>query len=115
MYLRNILRNHLEYLVKYINVEQYTLSSLRGSTIQNAWLLTSEMQNATQKQMMMLLSRIVENSKFVSNGDPCQIDLAYDLSGLQKHTAYVFNRLRALTSFHFVKTISYIPDNVGTR
>lgn len=49
MYLINILRNHFEYLVKYINVEQYTLSSLCGSTIQNAWLLTCEMQNATQK------------------------------------------------------------------
>lgn len=63
----------------------------------------------------MLLSRIVENNKFVLNGDPCQIGLAFGLSGLQEDTAYVFNRLRALTSFHFVKTTSYIPDNVGTR
>lgn len=65
--------------------------------------------------MMMLLSRIGENSKFVLNGDPCQIDLAYGLSRLQEDVACVFNRLRMLTSFHFVKTILYVPGNVGRR
>lgn len=45
-------------------------------------MLADEMQNATKSQMIMLLTRIGENSKFVINGDPCQLDINYRDSGL---------------------------------
>lgn len=97
--------SHFEYLVKRGTIEARPLSLLRGSTIQNAWLLADEMQNATKKQMMMLLSRIGENSKFVLNGDPCQIDLAYGLSGLEDAAA----RLKSVKG---VNVVSFCKNDI---
>lgn len=73
----------LEYLLKNGNIEPRPLAYIRGSTIKNAWLLADEMQNATEGQLKMLLSRIGENAKFILNGDPRQSDLPRGKSGLE--------------------------------
>lgn len=73
---------HLEYLLKNGKIEARPLGLIRGSTIKHSWLIADEMQNATKKQFLMLLSRIGENAKFIVNGDPRQSDLPIGDSGL---------------------------------
>lgn len=68
-------KTKLEYLLKVGVIEARPLGLIRGSTIKNAWLLADEMQNATESQFKMLLSRIGENAKFILNGDPRQTDI----------------------------------------
>ena len=59
-------------------VEIAPLAYMRGRTFKNAFLLADEMQNATQNQMKMLLTRIGTGSKMVVTGDLAQADRLRD-------------------------------------
>lgn len=61
------------------------LAYMRGLTFNNSWVIADEMQNSTQSQMKMLLTRIGKNSKMVITGDVTQSDRQCDgLSDLVK-------------------------------
>ena len=51
---------------------------MRGRTFKNAYIIADEMQNATQNQMKMLLTRLGEGSKMVVTGDLAQADRVKD-------------------------------------
>jgi len=55
-------------------VEVFALAYIRGMTIDNSILIFEEAQNATPKQMKLLLTRIGSNSKFFISGDIEQTD-----------------------------------------
>ena len=59
-------------------VEIAPLAYMRGRTFKNAFILADEMQNATQNQMKMLLTRIGTGSKMVVTGDLAQPDRLRD-------------------------------------
>ena len=59
-------------------IEISPLAYMRGRTFKNAYVIADEMQNATQNQMKMLLTRIGENSKMVVTGDLAQADRLRD-------------------------------------
>ena len=59
-------------------VEIAPLAYMRGRTFKNAFILADEMQNATQNQMKMLLTRIGTASKMVVTGDLAQADRLRD-------------------------------------
>jgi phosphate starvation-inducible protein PhoH and related proteins len=64
-------------------IEVAPLAYMRGRTLNNAFVILDEAQNATTEQMFMLLTRIGMNSKCVVTGDVTQIDLpANKRSGL---------------------------------
>ena len=73
----------IEYLVEENKIEIAPLAYMRGRTFKNAIILADEMQNATQEQMKMLLTRIGDNSKLIVNGDLNQHDRGYDSNGLK--------------------------------
>lgn len=50
------------------------LGMMRGRTFKNAFIVADEMQNTTQQQMKMLLTRLGDNSKMVVTGDLNQAD-----------------------------------------
>jgi phosphate starvation-inducible PhoH-like protein len=64
------------------DIEICPLIYMRGRTFDNAWICADEMQNSTPEQMLMLLTRIGENSKLIINGDPTQHDRKYEVNGL---------------------------------
>ncbi|MEK6552165.1 MAG: PhoH family protein [Bacteroidota bacterium] len=73
------LRNYLEKSV----VEIVPLAFMRGRTLNNAYVILDEAQNATGMQMKMFLTRLGPNSKSIITGDITQIDLpSYSQSGL---------------------------------
>ena len=64
-------------------IEVVPLAYMRGRTLNNAFIILDEAQNATTTQMKMFLTRIGANSKAIINGDITQIDLPKkDMSGL---------------------------------
>ncbi len=48
---------------------------MRGRTLDNAFVILDEAQNATSAQLKMFLTRMGRNAKFVITGDITQIDL----------------------------------------
>lgn len=51
------------------------LAFMRGRTLENAFVILDEAQNATISQLKMFLTRMGANSKFILTGDSSQIDL----------------------------------------
>ncbi|MCC6234562.1 MAG: PhoH family protein [Verrucomicrobiales bacterium] len=56
-------------------IEIAPLAYMRGRTLNNAFVILDEAQNATAEQMFMFLTRLGFNSKAVVTGDPTQVDL----------------------------------------
>lgn len=56
-------------------VEIVPLAYMRGRTLNNAFVILDEAQNATDVQMKMFLTRLGVNSKAIITGDVTQIDL----------------------------------------
>jgi phosphate starvation-inducible PhoH-like protein len=59
-------------------IEIAPLAYMRGRTFKNAFILADEMQNATQNQMKMLLTRLGEGSMMAVTGDLAQADRLKD-------------------------------------
>jgi len=51
------------------------IAFMRGRTLENAFVILDEAQNATINQLKMFLTRMGVNSKFIMTGDTTQIDL----------------------------------------
>ncbi len=51
------------------------LAFMRGRTLDNAFVILDEAQNATQSQMKMFLTRMGRSAKFIITGDTTQVDL----------------------------------------
>jgi phosphate starvation-inducible PhoH-like protein len=64
-------------------IEISPLAYMRGRTFKRAWIIADEMQNATQEQTKMLLTRIGEGSKIVVTGDLPQHDRGFTNNGLK--------------------------------
>ena len=56
-------------------IEVAPLAYMRGRTLNNAFVILDEAQNATREQMKMFLTRLGEGSKMVVTGDLTQTDL----------------------------------------
>lgn len=56
-------------------IEIAPLAYMRGRTLNHAFIILDEAQNATAEQMFMFLTRLGYNSKAVITGDVTQIDL----------------------------------------
>ena len=61
-------------LIKQENIEICPLAFMRGRTFENAIIIADEMQNSTESQMKMILTRISFDSKLIINGDLNQSD-----------------------------------------
>lgn len=73
------LKNYIEKSI----IEIVPLAFMRGRTLNNAYVILDEAQNATIMQMKMFLTRLGPNSKAIITGDITQIDLpSYSQSGL---------------------------------
>jgi len=75
--------DQIEYMINDNKVEVAPLAYMRGRTFKNAFIIADEMQNATDSQMKMLLTRIGDNSKIIVTGDLNQHDRGYESNGLK--------------------------------
>lgn len=65
------LRNYIENNI----IQIAPLAFMRGRTLDNAFVILDEAQNATESQLKMFLTRMGPSAKFVITGDVTQIDL----------------------------------------
>jgi len=75
-------------------IEVIPLAYMRGRTLNEAFIILDEAQNATISQMKMFLTRMGEQSKIVVSGDTTQIDLPRDR---QSGLVDAMHRLRGVT------------------
>jgi len=73
-------------------IEIAPLAFMRGRTLDNAYVILDEAQNATSIQLKMFLTRMGNNAKFLITGDLTQIDLPRNQSsGLLQATRILQN------------------------
>ena len=78
-----LLQTKLKPLLAKKIIEVVPLAYMRGRTLNNAFLILDEAQNATTMQMKMFLTRLGVNSQAIITGDITQIDLPKNInSGL---------------------------------
>jgi phosphate starvation-inducible PhoH-like protein len=108
------------YLEKGI-VEIVPLAYMRGRTLNNAYVILDEAQNATAMQMKMFLTRLGVNSKAIITGDITQIDLppkqasglvqARDILSNIKGVSFVYFDRSDVVRHRLVKDIIDAYDN----
>ncbi|MEO6000882.1 MAG: PhoH family protein [Chitinophagaceae bacterium] len=75
----------LGYYMTTRTIEIAPLAYMRGRTLDNAFIILDEAQNATDLQIKMFLTRIGPNAKAIITGDMTQVDLPKNQrSGLEK-------------------------------
>jgi len=79
-------------------IEVLPLAFMRGRTLNNAFVILDEAQNATFTQMKMFLTRLGKNSKAVITGDITQIDLP---SSKQSGLVSSIRLLKGIRGIHF--------------
>ncbi len=80
-------------------IEIAPLAFMRGRTLDNAFVILDEAQNASYSQLKMFLTRMGQNAKFIITGDLTQVDLPEkSKSGLKK----VIDRLNNIEEISIV-------------
>jgi len=73
-------------MIELSTIEIAPLAFMRGRTLDNAFVILDEAQNATKMQLKMFLTRMGTTAKFVITGDLSQIDLPYKQRSGLAHT-----------------------------
>ena len=90
-------------MIKNKTIEISPLAYMRGRTFKGAWIIADEMQNATQEQTKMLLTRIGEGSKIVVTGDLAQHDRGFNNNGLKDFLTKYQTKYKTIGHVHFTK------------
>jgi len=77
------------------------LAFMRGRTLENAFVILDEAQNATISQLKMFLTRMGINSKFIMTGDTTQIDLP------KKNESGLLQAMRILANIEGISVIRF--------
>ncbi len=117
----------LETLIEDGTIQIAPLAFMRGRTLENAFVILDEAQNATISQIKMFLTRMGVSSKFIMTGDTTQIDLPRKsesgliqairiLSGIEGITVIRFDE-RDIVRHKLVKRIvkAYEQEESGTN
>lgn len=74
-------------------IEIAPLAFMRGRTLDNAFVILDEAQNATKAQIKMFLTRMGRNAKFIVTGDLTQIDLPRNQSSGLAHAISILGNI----------------------
>ncbi len=77
------------------------LAYMRGRTLDNAFVILDEAQNATGNQLKMFLTRMGRNAKFIVTGDITQIDLPRKYESGLIMAEKVLSGIRGISMIHF--------------
>ncbi len=91
----------LETWIEDSTVQIAPLAFMRGRTLENAFVILDEAQNATISQLKMFLTRMGMNSKFIMTGDSTQIDLP------KKNDSGLIQAMRILANIEGISIIKF--------
>jgi len=77
-------------------IEIAPLAYMRGRTLNNAFVILDEAQNATQTQMKMFLTRLGVNSKAIITGDLTQTDLPKNEHSGLKTIQHILEKIKGI-------------------
>lgn len=77
-------------------IEIAPLAFMRGRTLDNAFVILDEAQNATIQQMKMFLTRMGKNAKFLITGDITQIDLPFNQKSGLVHAVEILQNIKGI-------------------
>ena len=87
-------------------IEVAPLAFMRGRTLDNAFIILDEAQNATTLQIKMFLTRLGPSAKCIITGDLSQIDLPFhQKSGLRRS-------ISILSAVRGISVVELTPDDV---
>jgi phosphate starvation-inducible PhoH-like protein len=93
------LRNYIEKGI----IEIVPLAYMRGRTLNYAYVILDEAQNATTLQMKMFLTRLGPNSKAIVTGDITQIDLPGNTTSGLVQVKKILNKVEGVGFVNFEK------------
>lgn len=96
----------LEYYIEDRTIEIAPLAFMRGRTLDNAFVILDEAQNATSMQLKMFLTRMGPNAKFIVNGDLNQVDLP------PKQSSGLIRAIQLLQNIENVEVINLTTSDV---
>ena len=67
-------QKEINFFIAEKRIEIVPLAFMRGRTFKNTFVIGDELQNTSNRQLLMLLTRLGENSKMVITGDVNQCD-----------------------------------------
>lgn len=82
------------------------LAFMRGRTLENAFVILDEAQNATMSQLKMFLTRMGVSSKFIMTGDSSQIDLP------RKSDSGLIQAMRILRGIEGISIIKFDESDI---
>lgn len=91
--LKGYLENHI--------IEVAPLAFMRGRTLDNAFVILDEAQNATEIQLKMFLTRMGPSAKFIVTGDYTQIDLPPRQKSGLVHAQSLFKNIKGIDFIEF--------------
>lgn len=91
----------VERFVRDKTIETVPLELMRGRTFDDSFILVDEAENCYFEQLLMVLTRIGQNSKLVINGDIEQTDLKYEAGGFEK----IMNMLEGIPDIEIVEML----------
>lgn len=85
-------------------IEIVPLAYMRGRTLNNAFIILDEAQNASTKQMKMCLTRLGVNSKAIITGDVTQIDLPEKIESGLTNSADILKNIKGISFVYLDKS-----------
>jgi len=86
----------LNYFMTNRIIEVAPLAFMRGRTLDNAFIILDEAQNATSMQIKMFLTRIGPSAKCIITGDLSQIDLPYNQKSGLRHAMNILSDVKGI-------------------
>jgi phosphate starvation-inducible PhoH-like protein len=81
-------------------IEVAPIAFMRGRTLSQAFVIVDEAQNASRLQMKMVLTRLGEGARMAVTGDPSQVDLIRNDSGLS-HAVSILEGVKGVAVARF--------------
>ncbi len=91
----------LKYLLEDKTIQIAPLAYMRGRTLDNAFVILDEAQNATESQLKMFLTRMGRTAKFILTGDITQIDLPDKKDSGLVYTLNLLKNVKGLSTVYF--------------
>jgi len=104
-------------LLKYIEdgtIEIAPLAFMRGRTLDHAFAILDEAQNATEMQLKMFVTRMGKSAKFIVTGDITQIDLPKKQSSGLKQAAILLKDIQGI-DFIYLDDRDVVRHKLVTR
>lgn len=104
-------------LLKYLEdgtIEIAPLAFMRGRTLDHAFAILDEAQNATEMQLKMFVTRMGKSSKFIVTGDITQIDLPKKQNSGLKQAETLLKKIRGI-DFIYLDDKDVVRHKLVTR